>query len=104
VIVRAGREGGEPGLGMALEKVAKNHHEFAGVLAMAVVACITNIIENDFSHTLRAAGASHQVLRETGRCRFGNMFVLGNSQNLGFGQAAECQAILESNHRSPPGF
>lgn len=83
---------------MRSKKMMKYVQKFAHMRHVPAGAGPPDIIHDHVADRLRAAGARVQIFRKPARHGFGHVFVLGDRQYFRFGQTAEGDAILKTDH------
>jgi hypothetical protein len=84
------------------EEVVQDMQEGQDVLLVAAMLRFPNVIDNHVTDFLGAVLCGKKIARKSGRGDFRDVLVFGDGEHFLLGQAAQSDAILQSDHGALP--
>jgi len=86
------------GLGMAANEMMQDVQQGTDVIAITTGLCFANVVDDHLAHSLETSLFVDEILSVSCGNYLWNMFMLGNRQNLLFGEATHPNAVFKRNH------
>ena len=83
---------------MRAQKMMQNMQQVLYMGAIPTLTRPSDVVHNHVANDIGASGSARQIFGEPAGYGLGHMFVLGDRQNFFFGQTAEGNAILQTDH------
>jgi hypothetical protein len=83
---------------MSAQEMVEDVKQMPYMSGIAACACAADVIQDHVANDIVAARTARQVFRKPAGYSLGNVLVLGDRENFFFGQAAEGNAILKTDH------
>jgi polyhydroxyalkanoate synthase len=80
--------------GMVLQEVLKRSEQIGSMPHPTLVEGFVDVIDDHYPNGFPAVRLLQQIVRQSGRCDFGDMFMLADSRNFFLVEAAKSDAIL----------